>query len=226
MAVRARFPAEGSALERYGAVFDAVEINSSFYRSHQPKTYVRWRDSTPDAFQFSAKVPRGITHKARLIDAAAALEAFVTDVANLGPKLGPLLVQLPPSLAFDQPAAETFFDQFRGLYSGQVVCEPRHLSWFDDRAEALLRAVRVSRVAADPAPHPRAASPGGWPELAYWRLHGSPKMYFSAYSEAQLSALAQTLGSGPAQTVWCIFDNTGEGAAAADALTLQALQAD
>ncbi|MDP3658642.1 DUF72 domain-containing protein, partial [Phenylobacterium sp.] len=84
---------------------------------------------------------------------------------------------------------------------------------------------RIARVAAHPAPHPLAASPGGWSGLAYWRLHGSPRMYASDYDAAALQPLAVRLAACKAQEIWCIFDNTMYGAAAANALTLQALTA-
>ena len=77
----------------------------------------------------------------------------------------------------------------------------------------------MARVAADPAVVPAAAEPGGWDGLVYYRLHGSPKMYYSAYPDEYLEALAKTL-SGPRKSadVWCIFDNTAAGAATANAL--------
>jgi len=221
-AVAERFPAEGSGLQRYAARFDAVEINSTFYRPHRESTFVRWRETTPDGFRFAVKAPRAITHEARLVGCGALLETFFAQLAPLGPKLGPVLVQLPPSLAFTPEVAAGFFAALRTLWTGDVVCEPRHASWFEPEAEALLAANRVARAAADPARDPRAAAPGGWPGLAYWRLHGSPRMYYSSYEPARLAALAQAMAAHPAPEVWAIFDNTTSGAAAANALDLQA----
>src|ERR1700710_2534323 len=94
-------PSGGSHLARYATRLNAVEINSSFYRPHQRKTYERWAASVPLDFRFAVKLPRAITHDARLAEADAALEVFHTQVSGLGRKLGPLLVQLPPSLVFD-----------------------------------------------------------------------------------------------------------------------------
>lgn len=199
-----------------------VEINSSFYRSHRPSTYERWAAITPASFRFAVKLPRSITHDARLVDAAPLARAFRDEVAALGEKLGPLLVQLPPSLAFDDAVAERFFGQLRDVWPGAIVCEPRHATWFGDEAERLLRTFHLGRVAADPARHPRAGAPGGWPGVAYWRLHGSPRMYYSAYDDAALRALAAELRASPANETWCVFDNTTSGAAAANALDLKA----
>lgn len=222
-AVAEQFPAEGSGLRRYAAQFCSVEINSTFYRPHRPQTYARWVDETPPGFRFAVKLPRAITHEARLIGCGMMLAAFVTEVGLLGEKLGPYLIQLPPSLAFDAEVAEAFFGELRALSSNAIVCEPRHASWFSDEAEQLLAAHRVARVAADPARHALGGLPGGWRGLAYWRLHGSPRPYYSAYDAAALGDLSVQLRACDAAECWCVFDNTASGAAAANAVWLAAL---
>jgi uncharacterized protein YecE (DUF72 family) len=224
-AVADQFPPAGVGLARYAARFNAAEINTSFYRSHRPQTYERWTQTTPPGFRFAVKTPRTITHDARLVDCEPLLEAFLGEVRWLGDKLGPVLIQLPPSLAFDAAVCERFFGKLRDRFDGQVVCEPRHPTWFDAPADRLLQSRRIARVAADPACCPAAAEPGGWSGLAYWRWHGSPRMYYSAYGEAELRNLAKQVASHPASEAWCVFDNTALGAAAADALRLQALTA-
>lgn len=222
----ARFSAAGTHLERYASRFSAVEINSSFYRPHKSQTYARWGAAVPEHFRFAVKVPRLITHQQRLQNAREPLERFLSEVAELGPKLGPLLVQLPPSLAFDGAVAQDFLSLLRERCSGQVVCEPRHPSWFAPEAEQLLLRFQVARVAADPAPvtscAAQAAVPGGWSHLVYYRLHGTPRIYYSAYNSDFLEALGASLQELAARSVptWCIFDNTAEGAATSDAMTL------
>jgi uncharacterized protein YecE (DUF72 family) len=215
------FPAEGTHLERYAQRLPAVEINSSFYRSHRPETYARWAASVPDTFRFAVKVPKEITHTHRLREATEPLDRFLCEIAALGDKLGPLLVQLPPSLRFDAALVKAFFATLRARFRGSVVCEPRHASWFTEEAEQLLVAAQVARVAADPPPVAQAAQPGGWTGLVYYRLHGSPEMYASDYSAGTLDTLAQALQM-VVQSVptWCIFDNTALGAATANALGL------
>src|SRR5439155_3080060 len=159
------FPVQGTHLERYAQRFTGAEVNSSFYRPHRPTTYARWAASVPDQFQFAVKMPQEITHTRRLVAVTAPLECFLRAVQSLGPKLGPLLIQLPPSLHFAEPLAQTFWTALRTRFHGPVVCEPRHQSWFSPAAEQLLHAFQVVRVAADPARVPAAAVPGGWPGL-------------------------------------------------------------
>ena len=212
-------------MQRYASRFSAVEINSSFYRPHRPATYTRWAATVPPGFRFSAKVPREVTHIRRLVDAAEPLQRFLEEVAALGPALGPLLVQLPPSLSFDEAVAERFFGVLRERFDGQLACEPRHETWFGEAADVLLTTHQVARVAADPALVPQAARPGGWPGLLYIRLHGFPKTYFSAYTPEQVAATAAHLRSAPADANdrWCMFDNTTLGEATGQALDLQKL---
>lgn len=221
-AIASNFPPQGSALQRYATRFNVAEINSTFYRSHRPSTYARWVEATPPDFRFAVKLPRTITHEARLLDAMPLVAAFRGEAVQLAPKMGPLLVQLPPKLAYDPAVAECFFRGLRDLWPEAVVCEPRHPTWFDADAEQLLSAYRIARVAADPLRHPAAATPGGWKGLSYWRLHGSPQMYRSSYDDPALQALASAVRGAPGEK-WCIFDNTTSGAAAADALRLKAL---
>ena len=216
-AVRDRFPAGDSVLARYAQVFDLVEINSSFYRPHQRKTYERWAASTPERFRFAVKAPQTITHERRLADVAEPLARFLDEIAGLGGKLGPVLIQLPPSLRFDVALVADFLDLWRKAFTGETALEPRHVTWFSAEAEALLRAHGIARVAADPAITPEAAEPGGFDGFAYMRLHGSPTIYESAYVPEQLATWAAKLP----QTAYVIFDNTKFGAATENALAFQ-----
>jgi uncharacterized protein YecE (DUF72 family) len=176
------FPIEGSHLARSARPFPAVEVNSSFTKPHRPSTYARWASETPEGFAFALKVLQEVTHRRRLADAEEPLDRFLAQTTALGAKRGPLLVQLPPSLAFDAGIASSFFSMLRGQYCGAVACEPWHPSWFAPEADRLLRDREVARVAADPAVVPQAAEPGGWGGLVYYRPHGSPKVYFSTYA--------------------------------------------
>lgn len=214
-----RFPDEGSHLERYAATFDSVEINSSFYRPHKPATYARWAASVPAAFRFAVKLPKTITHEHRLVDCRALLERFAGEVAGLGEKRGPILIQLPPKLGFDAPVIRHFLALAGHVLGGQMVCEPRHAGWFGPEADALLAEHQVARVAADPAPVPGAGESGGWHGLRYTRLHGSPRIYWSAYDGAAIED--RTVAACTVVTEnWTIFDNTASGAALPNALDM------
>jgi uncharacterized protein YecE (DUF72 family) len=219
----AHFASRGSHLERYSQAFNSCEINSSFYRPHKKETWERWAGSVPAEFRFSVKAPRTITHEAKLNCSSEFLSAFLEQIDCLHEKLGPVLVQLPPSLEFDYARTRKFLSLIRGSFSGDIVWEPRHSSWFDIQAEDLLKEYQIARVAADPPCVPAAARPGGLASLAYFRLHGSPRRYFSAYSSGSLNMIvAQVASLGATARVWCIFDNTAYGAAIPNALELAA----
>jgi uncharacterized protein YecE (DUF72 family) len=213
----ARFPVGDSHLERYAQVLNATEINSSFYRPHQPQTYERWAASVPADFRFSVKLPRTITHDARLAGIDDLLARFAGEANTLGDKLGCVLVQLPPSLALHQPLASEFFQRVNDAFGCAIACEARHASWFSDDATTLLQRHHVTRVIADPP----AGQPGPYvatSDTIYARLHGSPRMYYSAYDQAYLDSIAAYVSD---KDAWIIFDNTASGAALPNALSLK-----
>nr|WP_283243494.1 DUF72 domain-containing protein [Corallococcus exiguus] len=159
-------------MERYARVLPAVEINSSFYRPHRPGTYARWRDSVPETFRFAVKVPKVITHELRLRDAREPLERFLGEAGHLEAKLGCLLVQLPPSLQHERETARAFFQSLRERTAVDVVCEPRHRTWFTDEARQVLDCT------------PAGATRQGLEKARAWPRDTSP------------SSAARTLGSG------------------------------
>ena len=228
------FPGEGPHLARYARVLGCAEINSSFHRSHRSEVYARWAAATPPGFRFAVKLPRTITHEGRLRRAREPLTRFLAEAAGLGDRLAVLLVQLPPSFAFEARPARRFFDLLGEGFAGAVVCEPRHGSWFTAAADRALVACRVGRVAADPARWPEAAVPGGWlgadgdgrGAVVYHRWHGAPRMYWSRYDLAWLRERAARLRQWPPDAdCWCVFDNTAGGGAIANALELRAMVA-
>lgn len=184
----------------------------------------------PPEFRFSAKTPRTLTHERRLIDPEPLLDEFLAAVTGLGERLGCLLVQMPPSLAFDASVADHFFDAFRTRFGGPIAAEPRHATWFSPEADAVLVANRIGRVAADPVCAPGGDEPAGGPGTVYFRLHGSPRMYYSDYDAVYLRELSARLsrarrGTAVTGAVWCIFDNTALDAATANAAELLGLVA-
>ena len=215
------FAADGSHLERYASRFASVEINSSFYGSHKRETYERWAETVPPAFRFAVKMPKSLTHEGCLEETGDALRQFLNEIAGLGRKLGAVLVQLPPSLAYDPRTVEAFFTALRARHRGAVVCEPRHASWFTGAADRRLEAHGVARVAADPSCGEGGGEPAGSERIAYFRLHGSPVMYQSSYEDDYLDRLAARMRElARNRPVWCVFDNTARGAAAINGLAL------
>lgn len=226
-AVQDEFPGEGAHLARYARVFPAAEINSSFHRPHKAGVYARWAAATPASFRFAVKIPKAITHGQRLAGADELLATFLAEAAALGDRLECLLVQLPPSLALDREVARRFFAALRERWPGGVVLEPRHETWFTTEASSMLEEMGVGRVAADPVRAAGGDVPAGWPGIAYYRLHGSPRTYYSSYQHDYIAALADRLIAHrrAGARSWCIFDNTASGAAAGNALELLRLLA-
>jgi len=220
-----RAAGEGSHLERYARVCNCVEINSSFHRAHRPATWARWAEAVPEDFRFSVKFPKTVTHEAKLAVPAEALDGFFAETAGLGKKLGVVLVQLPPSLGFEDCPAAEFFEALRDRWQGAVALEPRHPSWFGADAEELMVRHRVARVAADPVRRGAVAlQTGGWEGLAYFRLHGSPRMYYSEYSRELLETVARAVRKLPEGVErWVVFDNTALGAAFGNAVELMGM---
>lgn len=220
-AVADRFPPPGAHLERYARRMNAAEINTSFYRPHRLSTWQRWAASTPPGFAFSVKLPKQLTHEQRLAEPGGVLDRFAAELAGLGGRLAVLLVQLPPKLGFDEPVADAFFAAVRDRFGVPLALEPRHADWFRADVDGWLAERRIARVAADPAQQAGAERPGGWRGLTYYRLHGSPRVYYSAYSRDYLAAMARTLDQERTQApTWCVFDNTAGSAALGDALTV------
>lgn len=217
--------APGTHLNHYARALSCAEINSSFYRPHRPATWGRWAAETPPDFRFSIKAPRLITHEAKLRQTASLLSAFFEQIQPMRYKAGPILFQLPPSLAFDPAVATDFLGAMRHLYDGEVALEPRHATWFTPDVDSLLQRHRIARVAADPPKgSPQATLPGGDTTLIYYRLHGSPRTYFSSYEDAWLQNLANAIRPHP--NTWVIFDNTAHRHAYANAIRLQQLLAE
>jgi uncharacterized protein YecE (DUF72 family) len=149
------------------------------------------------------------------------LKQFLQEIGGLDGKLGCVLVQLPPSLAYDPRIVEAFFTALRARYRGPAVCEPRHPTWFTGAADRRLDAHGIGRVAADPSCGDGGDEPSGSARIAYFRLHGSPVMYYSSYEALVLDRLAGRIKDlARDRPVWCVFDNTARGAATTDAIAL------
>ncbi|GLS21002.1 hypothetical protein GCM10007874_40190 [Labrys miyagiensis] len=140
-------------------------------------------------------------------------------VALVGERLGPILVQLPPSLVFELVSVERLLQRLRSNISSNIAFEPRHPSWLE--AGPLFKEYRVARVAADPPLLGDEFEARVTEQFGYLRLHGKPKVYYSSYSDDYISQLADVLLASKAALIWCIFDNTASGAAVQNALALK-----
>ncbi|RPJ52205.1 MAG: DUF72 domain-containing protein [Chloroflexi bacterium] len=136
------------ALYYYSRIFNAVEVNTTFYGPQSPTQIERWNAATPDDFRFCMKAPKRITHELRLKDSSPEMRAFIDASAGLGSKFGAVLVQLPPSFTIgERPTLETFLQT---LPSGQrYAIEFRHASWFIPETGALLKQYGVGWVSND-----------------------------------------------------------------------------
>jgi uncharacterized protein YecE (DUF72 family) len=173
-------------------------------------------------------------HRGRIANAAPARETKVDGkigVLNVQPehcqpvRVGCASWSIPqdPSLEFKHDRARVFLSRLRDLYGGDVAWEPRHSTWFSAIADELLREFHIARAATDPACVPAAAKPGGYAAFVYFRLHGSPRRYYSAYPDGFLHSIAcQMADLARGASVWCVFDNTAAGYAVPNALQLTA----
>jgi uncharacterized protein YecE (DUF72 family) len=237
-------------LEYLSRQVDSVEINGSFYSLQRPSSYESWREQTPDDFVFAVKGGRFITHMKRLGDVDAPLaNFFASGVLALAGKLGPVLWQLPSTLAYDADLLAAFFDRLPRTTTAAAelaarhderldgrawtttdadrplrhALEVRHPSFTDPAFPGLLRAHGVGLVVADAA--------ADWPyledvtaEFAYVRLHGSTELYTSGYTAGALDDWAQRIRGWTAQGVdaYAYFDNDAKVKAPRDAMSLAA----
>jgi len=206
-------------LEHYVGHFDCVELNVTFYRLPKPETVKGWARKAPEGFAFCPKLSRLITHQKKLRGVRELLERFAERLRPLEGKLGPLLVQLPPSFAFEEERVRGFAASLGEQAPGfRVALEARHPSWTEPAALELLEAYGIAWVVAD--------SGGRFPScealtasFGYLRLHGPGELYASRYTGAQLAAHADCvlrwLAAG--RDVWAMFNNDFAGHAVANA---------
>ena len=241
--------AQRRELEYASQRLTSIEINGSFYSLQRPSSYASWRDETPDDFVFAVKGGRFVTHLKRLVDVETALaNFFASGVLGLGPKLGPVLWQLPETLRFDAEVLDAFFELLPATTSEAASLAERHddkvkpgraLTTTDadrplrhalefrsptfavDEAYDVMRRHGVACVLADTA--------GRWPkveqltgEVMYARLHGDKELYASGYSDEALDEWAAKCRgwSDDGRDVFVYFDNDSKGFAPYDAMRL------
>lgn len=205
--------------EHYLTRFDTVEVNNSFYRLPEEKTFAHWRDETPAGFVFALKASRLITHVKRLKDPHEPLKHFLERASILGEKLGPVLFQLPPRWGRNMERLEAFL---KALPAGRrFAFEFRDPDWFHPDVYALLREHNASFCVYDfdLLQSPREVTA----DFVYIRLHGPAGKYRGQYSQEALEDWAGflKLWRKKLKALYCYFDNDEAGYAALDALRLK-----
>jgi uncharacterized protein YecE (DUF72 family) len=207
-------------LPYFAARFPTVELNNSFYRLPTAEMFARWRDMTPEGFEFAVKASRFITHIKRLHDTAAEIELFMSRARELGPKLGPVLFQLPPNQQLDLPRLKDFLPL---LQSGQPwVMEFRHPSWHSKEVyHALARHGVALCIPVGGGLHPDRVTTA---DFSYIRMHRGqePGGGFTPAELRDWSAQIRGLSS-VGKDVYIYFNNDWEGYAIRDAMRMQQL---
>ena len=201
-----------SRLKYYAHLFNSIEINSSFYKTPQPKTVSKWGDSTPGDFKFTFKLSKVITHSKGLEYDEKELENFMNSISEIGDKKGCLLIQFPGSIRIDK------LDKLQQLLSDiewhnkgkwQLAVEFRHPSWYENETTEILNEYNAVTVVQD---KPAAATPAYLPQYkaVYLRLHGPYGNYRGSYTDADLQRFATNILTWQlkGKTVYCYFNNT------------------
>lgn len=201
-------------LEHFAESFATVEINNAFYRLPERATFEAWRDRTPGDFRFAVKMSRYLTHIKRLKEPAEPVERFLSRATALGDKLGPVLLQLPPTLQ----AAPELLDATLALFprSVRVAVEPRHDSWWTGEVRDLLASHGAALSWADRLGRPVTPL---WrtTDWVYLRLHEGRAQPWPHYGRTALGSWVDRL---PAGEAYVYFNNDPGGFAVTDATTM------
>ena len=212
-------------LEFYTTKFSCVELNSSFYHLPLKKTVEGWIDRTPDTFKFCLKLSRFITHQMQLFNVDEALQKFFEVFEGMKEKLGPVLVQLPPQLLYDEPRIRYFVELLQSEYDQyRFAIEIRNRSWINDRLFDLLSQSGVAFVIADSGnryPYYEVITT----DFVYLRLHGWEQLYASDYTEKDLQQYAEKISGwlNDGKKVWVFFNNDFHGYAVKNAERLRTI---
>ncbi|HOK74050.1 MAG TPA: DUF72 domain-containing protein [Bacteroidales bacterium] len=209
-------------LEYYTTRFSCVELNSSFYHLPSESTVKGWLNRTPASFIFCPKFSRYVTHELHLMNADEATERFFEVFSELKPKLGPVLIQLPPSLKYDEPLVSTFLGILKEKYSSfRFAVEIRNKSFLSDKFFNLLNSYNMAFVIADSGnryPYSEVVTAG----FIYIRFHGRENLYASDYNDDILREYAEKIKkwNHEGKEVWVFFNNDFHGYAVKNALSL------
>ena len=225
---RGRFYPEGlkqkDFLRHYSRHFSTTEINYSFYHLPKTTTYQNWVANVPEDFVFAVKASRFITHIKRLRGVAEEWRTFLERAAALDERLGPILLQFPPSLKFRMDLLADFLRLSGEMTDVRLAFEFRHASWFDPDVLEALRQFGAALVIAQSERYPQAPGVPTAP-FVYLRFHGPGQLFASSYSKAELEPWAERIRRwlGEGRAVYTYFNNDFEGHAIANAKTLEKL---
>jgi uncharacterized protein YecE (DUF72 family) len=214
-------------LDYYAGEFDSTEVNYSFYHLPRRDTYEKWAARVSNDFVFALKASRFITHVKRLADAEEAWKSFVQNALALGPHLGPVLLQFPPSFRCDRPKLAAFLRSAQQpaprAHPLRLVFEFRHESWFTEQSYALLRRHNAALCIADSPRYPRRDKVTA--DFVYLRFHGRTELFASKYTDAELAEEAKriTRYARAGLDVYAYFNNDALGHAVANARRLKEL---
>lgn len=210
-------------LQHYASRFNAVEVNATFYRLLKETTVEGWRLKTPESFCFTVKGSRYITHTKKLRPDPDSVARQRDNLRPLQGKVRAVLWQAPGSLHKDLGLLRDFGSHLKVWTGVDHVLEFRDESWFDEQTADTLESLNLGTCISDAGKWPRWDRATG--PLAYIRLHGSPETYVSSYSEQTLLTWAEQIRAWLHQgrSVHVYFDNTDQGAAAENALAMQAM---
>lgn len=217
-----RFIKSGDRLAFYTQHFDTVELNVTFYRMPAASAFRGWRDALPEGFVFAVKASRYLTHIRRLVDPEQPVEFLMERAGELGDRLGPILLQLPPSLEIDLERLERTLEAFGREV--RVAVEPRHKSWFVPQLCEVLRRHDAAFVLADRrGPITPLWSTSGW---TYLRMHQGSATPRPCYGDAALQSWVDRLGElpgGAGGSGYVYFNNDHRACAVKNAAEFEAM---
>jgi uncharacterized protein YecE (DUF72 family) len=202
-------------LEHYASVFDTVEVNNAFYRLPERETFENWRSTLPDGFCVAVKASRYLTHIKRLREPAEPVARLMSVATGLGDKLGPVLLQLPPTLKADPALLDACLAEFPA--GVRVAVEPRHDTWWTDDVRLVLERHTAALAWADRGSKPMTPlwRTAGW---GYLRLHEGGATPWPSYGRTALTTWAERLAG--FDEAYAYFNNDQRGAAPRDAAAL------
>jgi uncharacterized protein YecE (DUF72 family) len=210
-------------LEFYTTRFDCVELNSCFYHLPLKTTVTRWLARTHENFKFCPKLSRFITHEMQLVNIEEAMRNFFDVFEGMKNRLGPVLIQLPPGLAYDRSLIGNFFNLIFEKYNRyRFAVEARNKTWMNNTFFDLLAQYGIALVTADSGnryPYFEMVTS----RFVYLRLHGREQLYASDYHENDLRSYAEKISFwlSKGKEVWVFFNNDYYGFAVKNAEKLK-----